>query len=558
MTRQPHNSIQEAKTVAVQTRPTASIGPVPKPAEPQGNRPPWATLPLFQGMNEEALTFLRSAMEPVEFADGEIVIEQGAVGDDMFIIERGAVQVTVRENDGAIAFQRVLEAPALVGEMALVTREPRTATVRAFVPGQEGTVAAHRLSKAPLEALFAQHPDTASFLTALVGERLMETRGIRKVGKYEVLGSLGSGGVATVFEAFHPGLGRPVALKMLSHSLVYDRNFAEHFGREGRLVAKLNHDNIVRVLDTEEAYGTRFIVMEKLTGDLLEGIIRRREELDWHVVRRILAEIASALAYSHEHGLIHRDVKPSNVFMTEDRRVKLLDFGIAVSAGAPTEQDGKVVGTPFYMSPEQILGLPLDGRADLYSLGVLAYELCTHELPFWGDSVQGVFTQHLQNETPDPRLLEPDLPDDLAEFIRIATAKDPQRRFGSCFDAAAFLWRSMDESGGVAQEMSSLSLSYLPSRRGQVQQILDEAVMKLKRLRGVNAFPSHQVPVEVAAMPQVADPRKVTLTSPIPEPKTAYHNPLRRPIPLEIPPPDDLPDAAPPTTQSPPPEREEP
>jgi len=291
--------------------------------------------------------------------------------------------------------------------------------------------------------------------------------------------------------------------------------------------------------------GTRFIVMEKLTGELLEVLIRRREELDWFLVRRILSEIASALAYSHERGLIHRDVKPANVFMTEDRRVKLLDFGIAVSVGVPTEQDGKVVGTPFYMSPEQILGLPLDGRADLYSLGVLAYELCTHELPFWGETVQAVFNLHLNQETPDPRLVEPDLPDDLAEFIRIATAKDPLRRFASCHEAASYLYRSMDESTSAPHEMSTLAMTYLPSRRGQVQQILNEAIAKLKRLRGVQTFASNQVEVEIAAMPRKADPRRVTMTSQLLEASTAYHRPpARREVP-EAPPPDDLPDEAP-------------
>ncbi len=531
----------DAKTQVVARRPTIELGPVPRqPAEWMPLRPYWAMLPLFQDVSDEALKTLEGALEPVTFLHGAVVLEQGAIGEEMFVMERGSVHVTVRDEQGQKVFEVDLEAPAIVGEMALVTREPRTATVVT-----NGEVLAHRIRKSVLEELFERHPQAASFLTTLVGERLMETRGIRKVGKYEVLGPLGAGGVATVFEARHPGLGRSVALKMLSHALVYDHNFAEHFGREGRMVAALAHDNIVRVLDTEEAYGTRFIVMEKLDGELLEVIIRRREELDWHVVRRILSEIASALAYSHEQGLIHRDVKPSNVFMTEDRRVKLLDFGIAVPAGVSTDLDGKVVGTPFYMSPEQILGLPLDGRADLYSLGILAYELCTHELPFWGESVQSVFNMHLNMETPNPKLVEPDLPDDLAEFIRISTAKDPIRRFGSCYDAASFLFRGMDEASAAPHEMSTLALSYLPSRRGQVQQILNEALSKLKRLRGVQTFSSNQVNVEVAAMPRVADPKRVTMTSQSREAATAYHRPpSRRPVP-DMPPPDDLPDEPP-------------
>ncbi len=530
-----------AKTVEVSHRPTSDLGPAPRHLSDWIRaRPYWAMLPLFNDLTDEGLKTLQEAMEPVTFRDGAVLLRQGALGEEMFVVERGRVHVLVENDAGQPIFETDLDGPALVGEMALVTREPRTATVTAV-----GNVLAHRIRKSALEELFARHPQAASFLTTLVGERLMETHGIRKVGKYEVLGPLGAGGVATVFEARHPGLGRSVALKMLSHALVYDQNFAEHFGREGRIVAGLTHDNIVRVLDTEEAYGTRFIVMEKLNGELLEALIRRREELDWYVVRRILAELASALAYSHEQGLIHRDVKPANVFMTEDRRVKLLDFGIAVSVGVPTDQDGKVVGTPFYMSPEQILGLPLDGRADLYSLGILAYELCTHELPFWAETVQSVFNLHLNQETPDPRLVEPDLPDDLAEFIRISTAKDPIRRFGSCYDAASFLYRGMDEGSTAPHEMSTLAMTYLPSRRGQVQQILNEALGKLKRLRGVQTFASNQVEVEVAALPRAADPKRLTVTSQILEAATAYHRPpARREIP-EMPPPDDLPDGPP-------------
>jgi serine/threonine protein kinase len=539
MTDQPRQKTDTAKTVVANTRPTSDLGPIPRHLSDWIRRRPfWALVPLFQDLSDDALDTLQQAMEPVTFVDQAVIMAQGRMGDDMFVIERGRVNVTVRDDVGNILFQTDLDGPALVGEMALVTHEPRTATVTA-----QGEVLAHRLRKGVLDDLFARQPQAASFLTALVGERLMETHGIRKVGKYEVVGRLGSGGVATVFEARQPGLNRSVALKMLSHSLVYDRNFAEHFGREGQLVAGLTHDNIVRVIDTEEAYGTRFIVMEKLDGELLEALIRRREELDWFVVRRILAEIASALAYSHEQGLIHRDVKPANVFMTENRRVKLLDFGIAVPMGVPTEQDGKVVGTPFYMSPEQILGLPLDGRADMYSLGILAYELCTNELPFWAENVQNVFSLHLKQETPDPRRLEPDLPDDLVEFIRICTAKEPLRRFATCYDAASFLYRGMDEASSAPHEMSTLALTYLPSRRGQVQQILNEALGKLKRLRGVQAFASNQVNVEVAALPRAADPKRVTVTSTILEAATAYHRPPSRKT--EMPPPDDLPDEPP-------------
>lgn len=461
------------------------------------NAPEWTRLPLFADLEPDALELLRQAMEVVEFVQDEVLMRQGENGGAMFVLDDGMAHVRADDDDGQPVFERDLPAPAIVGEMALITNEPRSATVYAVTP-----IRALRIDRATLEELCRRNPQAAVVLTCLVGERLLENRGIRKVGKYEVLGRLGSGGVATVFEAMHPGLGRSVALKMLSHALVFDGAFAEHFGREGRLVAQLNHDNIVRVLDTEEAYGTRFIVMEKLTGDLLESMIHRRDRPDWPIIRRIIIEISMALAYSHEAGLIHRDVKPSNVFMTEDKRVKLLDFGIAVQFGMAADLDGKVVGTPYYMSPEQITGQQLDGRSDLYSLGIVAYELCTHELPFTANSVQGLFAKHLALDVPDPRLLDPDIPEDMVDFIRIATAKNRDDRFSTCREAGEWLQRAGDLPSPDPLEISSLALTYMPSRRSQVQQILREAVEKIKKIRGVSVFQANQVDAALTDSPR--------------------------------------------------------
>lgn len=448
----------------------------------------WLEMPVFAGLPADVLARVTSVLAHQELAPGEVLMRQDEPGDALFILEFGTLRVTIADAEGNVAIERTVEAPAIVGEMALITGERRSATVTAVVATK-----VLRMEKPEFTRLCAEHPQTAVFLTCLVGERLLENKGIRRVGKYQVVGRLGSGGVATVFEAIHPGLGHAVALKMLSHALVFDPSFSDHFGKEGRLVAQLNHDNIVRVLDTEEAYGTRFIVMEKLSGDLLDHLIKRSEKLPWPQVRRILVEIAEALAYSHARGLIHRDIKPANVFMTEDKRVKLLDFGIAVEAGLAEDEDGKIVGTPYYMSPEQILGHELDGRADLYALGVLAYELCTHELPFVADSVQGVFAKQLTVEMPDPRLRDPDIPDDIVEFIRKSTQKRKEDRYAGCAEAADALRNSAESDARTPLEMSNFAVTYLPSRRVQVQQIMREAFDRLRKLRGVHVFGSHEV-----------------------------------------------------------------
>lgn len=462
----------------------------------------WLELPVFAGLPPEVLQRLVASMQAVELPAAATLMRRGEPGDALFILRSGKLRVQVPADDPtAEAMDRELVAPAIVGEMALITGEPRSADVTAIDDSR-----LLRMDQRVFADLRAEHPQMAVFLTCLVGERLLQNRGIRQVGKYQVVGRLGSGGVATVFEAVHPGLGLPVALKMLSHTLVHDQALAAHFGREGRMVAQFRHDNIVRVLDTEEAYGTRFIVMEKLDGDLLEHLIKRGERLPWPQVRRILIEIAEALAYAHAAGLIHRDVKPANVFMTEDKRVKLLDFGIALDAALDDANPDRLVGTPNYMAPEQILGQDLDARVDLYALGVLAFELCTLQLPYQADSVAAVFHKHVTAPIPDPRIFDPDMPEDLLRFIRRNLAKKPQDRFASAAESADFLRAAGDSTAGELIELSTLTLSYLPSRRSQVQLILREALEKLRRVRGVQVLSAHQTADRTAeeAMPPSA------------------------------------------------------
>jgi serine/threonine protein kinase len=455
-------------------------------------RPAWASLEIFRGMDDDVVDELRVAMQPVLFAPGEAILQQGQTGDDMFLLDQGSVRVSVRGNMADTSFERVLTAPAMFGEMALITNEGRTANVTA-----ESSARCLRLDREAFSALVQRNPRASTFMTRVVGERLLEAGSIKNVGKYEVFGRLGAGAVATVFEAMNPKLGRPVALKMLSHALVYHPGFAEQFHREAQLVAQLDHDHIVRVYDTEQAYGTHFIVMEKLTGMLLEDLVESETVLPWGAVRRILREALGALAYSHDKGLMHRDIKPSNIFLTEDRRVKILDFGIAVSQEASASKGGHLLGTPYYMAPEQILGRQLDGRADLYSLGIVAYELIAKRVPFDADTLDELLRLHLHTPLPDPRQVVPDLPDDLLQFIRKATAKRPADRFGSCAEAAQFLQTAAELPMVHKIELSTLAISYHPSRRRVVAQALRDLHQTLGSLAGVSLLYGHQASRDV-------------------------------------------------------------
>ncbi len=407
---------------------------VQQPAAPAS----WRGMPLLRGLGAAELDALGATLVPVDFAAGDTLMRQGEVGDDLFFVESGRLTIQVDRED-QMPFSRRVTAPTTVGEMALVTRAPRTATVVAAEPTR-----AFRLAKGDFDALMAAHPRLADVLTRLVGERLREIEGIRRVGKYDVTGPLGQGAVAFVYVGRHRELGHEVALKMLGHGAVHHPQFAAQFDREARVVALLDHPNVVRVLDTEAAYGTRFIVMERLRGALLEESMGRRRPRPWNALRAVLRDMCAALQAAHDRGLVHRDVKPANVFVTP-KGARLLDFGIAILRDHSVCKGAARLGTPAYMAPEQILGQPLDGRTDVYALGVTTYEVITGRLPFAATDLEGLLRHQLDTPLPDPRHRVVECPADIAEFARRCAAKRPEERFASAAEAAAALEDEAEE-----------------------------------------------------------------------------------------------------------------
>lgn len=436
----------------------------------------WPTLELFQDLSTADIEAIAAVLEPRSYAPGDVILREGAEGDAVYLLDEGRVRISKAPGDGRPAFSRVLDAPSALGEMALIARTPRTATVRA-----DGPVRCMRLDRAAFEAIVQRHPDVARLLTRLVGERLKEIDGIRRVGKYRVVGTLGKGAVADVFEARHPELGQPVALKMLSHALVYHPQFAAQFDREAVIVAGLAHPNIVRVFDFERAYGTRFIVMERLEGEMLADLIERRAPPRWSTVRRLLREVGSALHHAHGQGLIHRDVKPSNIFITTEGQAKLLDFGIAVHRERSAATGDARVGSPCYVAPEQILGKPLDGRADIYALGITAFELITGQVPFDAPDVVALLRKHLHSPLPDPRTVRPDVPADLAAFIARCCEKDPAARFPDCEAAVAAL---RDGPDGVIGGRRTVRIDYGPGAADGVRAALEALEAALAKVEG--------------------------------------------------------------------------
>ena len=254
-----------------------------------------------------------------------------------------------------------------------------------------------------------------------------------KYGRYQVVDELGKGAMGVVYRAHDPQINRPIALKALKPDLVSDDYFVKRFFREAVAIGRLSHPNIVTVYDVGQDHGTIYIAMEFLTGRPLNEWMRE-DALNTNEIVDIGAQLAEALDYAHHQGVVHRDIKPANIIMTDEKRPKLTDFGIAHiedPAATVQTQAGEILGTPIYMSPEQAMGATPDGRSDLYSLGVILYELSTGRRPFQGNSMAMIF-KAVVDETPEkPHIVKPSLPPSFSRLVMKSLEKDPDKRFKS-------------------------------------------------------------------------------------------------------------------------------
>jgi serine/threonine-protein kinase len=286
-------------------------------------------------------------------------------------------------------------------------------------------------------------------------------------GRYELTHLIARGGMAQVYRAMDRQLERPVALKVLFPELSVDRTFVERFRREAQAAANLSHPNIVPVFDWGEDDGSYFIVMEYVEGRPLSAVLRDSQRMPPRQIAMIGAGVAAALAFAHRHGVVHRDVKPGNVLITPDGDVKVTDFGIAraMNTEESLTQTGAVMGTAAYFSPEQAEGKGVDSRSDIYSLGVVLYEMAVGRPPFTGDSPVAVASKHVRDLPVLPRQANPTVPPALEAVVMKAMAKNPDDRYGSAEELRADLLRFADgrpvEAGdpGVTSLMTAVGVT---------------------------------------------------------------------------------------------------
>jgi len=261
-------------------------------------------------------------------------------------------------------------------------------------------------------------------------------------GRYEVHAPLGEGGMATVFRGVDTVLGRPVAVKVLAPRYAKDATFVARFRREAQSAAAMNHPNVVNVYDTGSDRGVHYIVMELVEGRTLREVIREEGPLLPERAAEIAAAVCQALAFAHERGIVHRDVKPGNIMLTPTGEVKVMDFGIArATSGEALTQTATVLGTASYISPEQAQGESVDARSDIYSLGVVLYEMLTRQVPFSGDNPVAIAYKHVQEEAIRPSRLNADVPQPLESIVLKALAKNPANRYQSAAEMLADLQR---------------------------------------------------------------------------------------------------------------------
>ena len=387
--------------------------------------------PHFAMLPSEIIDSMIEAMIERSFDPGQALIRQDDRGDALLVVLEGQARVTVREERGIEHDVSAVKRCDVLGEMALVTGEPRSADVVASTP-----LRALALGADDFHDLARRHPQLGVVLSHLIADRLggptRDILGDKRLGGFRILRCIGKGGMAVAYQAEELRSGREVALKMMSHRLVYDAGAQIRFREEADIGETLDHPNIARLHGRFSAYGTHFLVLEYCDGPGLDELLLGRRAVPEALVRPIVGQLAQALQYVHQRGLIHRDVKPGNVRVTHAGVAKLMDFGLAkpvLHAGDRTEtHETTLVGTPSYMAPEQFDDQGLDLRVDIYALACLTYALVGAGKPFRSTGYGKLIQEKATFTLPARERIGPGISAELHEFIDRGMHPDRDQR----------------------------------------------------------------------------------------------------------------------------------
>src|SRR4030095_4065728 len=282
------------------------------------------------------------------------------------------------------------------------------------------------------------------------------------LGPYRIITQIGKGGMANVYKAYQPSVDRYVAIKVLPSQLAESQEFATRFHQEARIIAKLEHPHILPVFDYGESDGVAYFVMRYLEAGTLRDKMAGGRPLPLNDIDRIFTQLAEALSYAHSFGIIHRDLKPANALIDSHGNIFLTDFGIAKlmeSASPRLTQTDAIMGTPAYISPEQAQSQPVNQRSDIYSLGIILYEMVTGRVPYVADTPLAVILQHVSDPLPLPSLVKKDIPPTIEQVLLKALAKNPTDRFETTSEFVSAWKRALREMETMRSEPDKVSPS---------------------------------------------------------------------------------------------------
>ncbi len=324
---------------------------------------------------------------------------------------------------------------------------------------------------------------------------------VKKIGRYEILDKLGQGAMGIVYKAMDPNIGRIVALKTISQSATLPeaqkKEYAARFFREAKAAGSLQHPNIVTIYDMDEDEGTPYIAMEYVEGKSLSKMIEEQGRIPWNDAVAIIKATAEGLMYAHEKGIVHRDIKPDNILIDRNGRPVVTDFGIAHLQESSLTRTGEVLGTPFFMSPEQILEGKLDARSDLFSLGVVFYLMLTGHRPFRGETISSI-CYHIVHTPPEQLPTDDSIPTHLMPILNKMLEKDPDRRYAGEKPLVADLEKALGGHTVMQAEVETINRPVQPEtprpqprnrRLSRRRALRLNPRPKLPRLRPPHLFP---------------------------------------------------------------------